>query len=496
MSCKHTFTAALVFGCLAVAYLEGGAVFAGEVPAKVDVFVSGAGGYHTYRIPAVIVSPHGTVLAFCEGRKSSRSDHGDLDLLLRRSLDNGKTWKPTQIIYEEGGDAKTTIGNPCPVVDQSTGRIWLPFCRNNDDVLITYSDDDGQTWVKPTAISGSVKPSNWGWYATGPGVGIQLTRGQHKGRLVVPCDHSEQVDGKRVMFAHAIFSDDHGKNWKLGGTVGRHTDECQVVELQGGTLMMNMRNYWGRDGKQQEKDKMRAVAVSQDGGETWGKLRFDESLIEPICQGSLLRYAGKGDASGGRLLFSNPASKTKRERLTVRLSHDEGETWPAALLLHEGPSAYSCLTVLPDGSIGCLYEGGEKNAYEKILFARFAVKLLQEKGEASVAAEIKGFMPPRAASLQGFRRTKPTLIETRNSLAEVFGEPRAEKIAKQVDFEQEFLVFFQWAGSGQDKLTFTVEKNNGKSKVVFVFKPGRTRDLRPHAHLVSIRKGVSWEIAK
>jgi hypothetical protein len=261
-------------------------------------------------------------------------------------------------------------------------------------------------------------------------------------------------------------------------------------------LMMNMRNYWGRDGKQQDKDKMRAVALSQDGGETWGKLRFDESLIEPICQGSLLRYSAKGDASDGRLLFSNPASKTKRERLTVRLSHDQGKTWPAALMLHEGPSAYSCLTVLPDGSIGCFYEGGEKNAYEKIIFARFSLKFLQEKGEAAVVKEIGGFKPPRTARLPGFRRTKTTVIETHDSLAKVFGETEAKKIAMQDIFDQEFLLFFQWVGSGQDKLTHHVQNEDDKPKVVFVFKPGRTRDFRPHARLFSIHKGVSWEIAE
>ena len=145
-----------------------------DQPTKTEVFVSGSGGYHSYRIPAVILTPKGTLLAFCEGRKSSRSDHGDLDLVLRRSTDNGKTWTPTQIVHEEGGDAKITIGNPCPVVDQDTGRVWLPFCRNNDKVLVTFSDDDGKTWGKPAEITDSVKESGWGWYATGPGVVLHV----------------------------------------------------------------------------------------------------------------------------------------------------------------------------------------------------------------------------------------------------------------------------------------------------------------------------------
>jgi hypothetical protein len=240
------------------------------------------------------------------------------------------------------------------------------------------------------------------------------------------------------------------------------------------------------------------VALSRDGGTSWGKLRFDKTLIEPICQGSFLRYATKGDTGPDRLLFSNPASKAKRERLTVRLSRDDGKTWPVARLLHKGPSAYSCLTVLSDGSIGCLYEGGEKNAYEKIIFARCSLKSLRRETSAdkAVVKEIKGFKPPRATRLPGFRRTKPAVIENQNTLTKVFGDKEAEKISKQVDLDEQVLVFFQWAGSGQDKLAYTVQKQDGKTIVVFTFRAGRTRDLRPHAHLFSIRKGVSWRVAK
>lgn len=483
---------------LALMVLVGNASIADDQLTKADVFVSGTGGYHTYRIPAVIVTPKGTLLAFCEGRKTGRSDHGDLDLVLRRSTDNGKTWSPMRIVYEEGGDEKVTIGNPCPVVDQDTGRVWLPFCRNNDDVLVTFSDDDGKTWAEPREITDTVKRSGWGWYATGPGVGIQLARGKHKGRLVIPCDHGEQIDGKRVMYSHVFYSDDHGQTWTLGGTVDRHTDECQVVELSDGTLMINMRNYWGRDGKQQAKDKMRAVATSRDGGETWENLRFDQTLIEPICQGSFLRYSTTEDSGPDRLLFSNPASKTTRHRMTVRLSNDEGKTWPVAMLLHEGPSAYSCLTVLPDGSIGCLYEGGENDAYEKIIFARFSLESLnqQQVADTPVVTEITGFRRLRVTRLPGFRRTKPTVIESQETLAEAFGDEEAKRISEQVALDQQVLVFFQWAGSGQDKLASAAEKQDGKTEVVFRFRPGRTRDLRPHAHLFAIRKGVAWNVAE
>ena len=352
--------------------------FAADVEQTI-VFKSGTEGYHTFRIPAVIVTPKGTVLAFCEGRKTSRADHGDIDLVLKRSTDGGRTWGPLELVYEEGGSAKVTIGNPCPVIDRSTERLWLPFCRKNRNVLITYSDDDGRTWSEPHDVTKDVKPSHWRWYATGPGVGIQLTRGPHAGRLVIPCDHTEPYQGRMPQFSHVFFSDDRGRSWRLGGTVGADTDECQAVELADGRLMLNMRNYHGRAGGQKDKDRMRAIAYSADGGQSWSPIQFDRTLIEPICQASFLRYQFPEDGRDGIVLFSNPASRTTRHRLTVRLSRDEGRTWPVARLLHAGPAAYSCLTVLPDGTIGCLFEAGEKHAYETILFARFPLCWLADR---------------------------------------------------------------------------------------------------------------------
>lgn len=348
---------------------------------RVDVFVSGQEGYHTFRIPAVIATPKQTLLAFCEGRKTSSSDHGDLDLVLKRSSDGGRTWGPLELVYEEGGDAEITIGNPCPVVDASTGTIWLPLCRNNDQVLLTHSSNDGRTWTKPIDITSSVKKANWGWYATGPGVGIQLATGSHRGRLVIPCDHRGPVNGRQFTISHVFYSDDHGQSWQLGDSVGLHTNECQVVELNDGRLMINMRNYWGRHGKDATKAGMRAVSYSDDAGQTWSELEFHDTLVEPVCQASFLKYSAK-PTENPRLLFSNPASKKKRHQLTVRLSDDEGRSWPVSRVLHAGPAAYSCLVVLPKGSIGCLYEGGSMHPYEKLVFARFPVDWLNGTDES------------------------------------------------------------------------------------------------------------------
>jgi sialidase-1 len=338
-----------------------------------DVFVGGTEGYHTYRIPALVVSKQGTLLAFCEGRKLHTGDSGDIDLLLKRSADQGKTWTERQIVWN---DRHHTCGNPCPVVDQQTGAIWLLLTWNRGDdtehqiisqtskdsrrVFVCHSDDDGATWSQPKDITADVKRPNWTWYATGPGNGIQLTRSPHNGRLAIPCDHIEATT--RKAFSHVIYSDDHGRSWQLGGTCPNSgTNECAVVELADGRLMLNMRNY--ETGK-----KGRAVCFSRDGGATWGDRSYDQTLVEPICQASILRLRWPDQGGASRILFSNPAS-AQREKMTIRLSNDEGKTWPAATMVHAGPAAYSCLAALPDGSIGCLYERGDANPYQRITLA-------------------------------------------------------------------------------------------------------------------------------
>lgn len=328
------------------------------------VFQEKTDGYAAYRIPALLVSPKGALLAFCEGRKTGLRDDGDIDLVMRRSEDGGKTWGPLQVIFEEGGNQPITIGNPCPVVDASTGIIWMPFCRNNRDVFMTQSADDGLTWSQPVDITAQANPAGWAWYATGPGVGIQLQAGPHTGRLVIPCDHNVDREVDATRGSHVLFSDDHGKTWQLGGALEPRMDECQAAEIpgSGGAIMMNMRSYAGQG--------CRAVSISQDGGETWEPIRHDPALIEPVCQGSIISFSKRDGYSAG-LAFSNPAS-TKRDHMTVRISEDGGTTWPIAKTLYPGPSAYSCLTGLPDGTLGCLYERGIKHRYETIVFARFS----------------------------------------------------------------------------------------------------------------------------
>ncbi len=330
---------------------------------QVELFRAGQDGYHTYRIPALVVTKQGTLLAFCEGRRSAGGDSGDIDLLLKRSRDGGRTWSAAQVVADFGED---TVGNPAPVVDQKTGDIVLLMTRNPGKVTerqivdgtsagtrtvwLSRSIDQGLTWTPPTEITASVKKPDWTWYATGPGNGIQL----RDGRMVVACDHI--VAGSKAMHSHVIISDDGGRTWSIGGVAAEKTNESAVVELQDRSLMLNMRSYHGKN--------RRAVATSRDRGQTWSELSFADALVEPVCQASLISV-GKG-----RLLFSNPAD-VKRVRMTVRLSVDDGKSWPIARVIHEGPAAYSSLARLKDGRFGLLYERGESRAYDVITFARF-----------------------------------------------------------------------------------------------------------------------------
>ncbi len=341
---------------------------------QVEVFRAGQDGYHTYRIPALIATKKGTLLAFCEGRHDSAGDAGDIDLLVKRSADNGRTWSAQRVVAEFDGD---TVGNPAPVVDRRTGRIVLLITRNpgkaterhiiesgalgTRTVWVTYSSDDGDTWTAPKEITAAVKRPDWTWYATGPGNGIQL----RSGRLVVPCDHNgRSVDDRH---SHVIYSDDGGDTWRVGGVAGPNTNESAVAELRDGSLLLNMRSYHGQN--------RRAVARSRDGGLTWSEVTLDEALMEPVCQASMVAAVPPGQRPDGRLLFSNPAA-LNRARMTVRLSPDGGRTWPVAKVIHEGPAAYSSLCALPGGRAGLLYERGETGPYERITFARFYLSWL------------------------------------------------------------------------------------------------------------------------
>lgn len=373
---------------------QGNLISAPKPPLETDVYISRTEGYHTFRIPAIVTSPKGTLLAFCEGRKGGGGDSGDIDLVLKRSADGGKTWSELLVVADHEDN---TIGNPCPVVDRSTGRIWLPLTWNLGSdregqimagesadvrrVYITYSDDDGLTWAPIREISATTRRDHWRWYATGPGRGIQLVRGEYAGRLVIPANHSDHSDpDKHPYRSHVVFSDDHGGTWQLGGVLDEKTNESTVVELADGRLLGNVRSYHG--------EHRRAIATSADGGRTWSDVTLDETLIEPVCQANVLRYTFPERDGKSRILFSNPAS-TGRQMMTVRISYDEGQTWPVAKLVCAGSAAYSCMTVLADASIGLLYE---RDGSRTITFARFDLPWLTD-GQDKLG--VQAAKPPR-----------------------------------------------------------------------------------------------------
>ena len=338
----------------------------------IDLFVgTGKSPTHTYRIPSMCVTKKGTILAFAELRKNGWGDSGDIDTVVKRSENGGKTWSAEKVMLDID---KYTIGNACPIVDPTTGRITVVAVWNRvheyhtkpgygDDtrlVYTTFSDDDGKTWSKPQNISEQVKQPNWAWMATGPGAGFVKKLPPNAGRYIIPVNHSELEPGKpdkdgkvkmgQTYYAHILYSDDSGKTWKASKSFAdRGTNECEAVELTNGDIMLNMRNQGtGR--------RDRAVAISKDGGETWGETTYDKQLPEPVCQGSIIRHSWPLNGNPGMLLFSNPATKKGRENMILRGSFDDGKTWPVQKLIEPGKAAYSHLAVLPNGDIAHLYE--------------------------------------------------------------------------------------------------------------------------------------------
>jgi sialidase-1 len=383
------------------------AMFSNPIPAAefhpVAVFQNGQDGYPIYRIPAVIKAANGDLLAFCEARQGG--DASQIDLVSKRSTDDGKTWQGLQVVQSHSEfkrlyanpSLEITVGNPAPVVDllnpDHSGRIWLPFTVENDRVFISFSDNHGQTWATAREITGTVKHDNWGWYATGPGHSIQLQHGPHRGRLVIPADHrlGDQGEDRGPEGAQAILSDDHGKTWRLGAIDDTYDDdlkanETAVVELNDGRLYFNTRDQNGK------ATGTRAGAYSQDGGTTFVSSGDPEYrwfvpspavLDPPVVQCALLNAASisQGDAAN-LILFSGPdengPSGKGRSDLRLRYSTDETETWHDGPLIHVGPAAYSDLVRLKKDDFGVLFEAGDQGQkkYSRIDFVRFSTSEL------------------------------------------------------------------------------------------------------------------------
>jgi sialidase-1 len=325
-----------------------------------ELFAAGMQPGRGYRIPSLLVindnSGREIVLAFAESRADAMLDWGDIDLVMRRSTDSGHTWSSIRVLVDAGN---RTAGNPCPVFDQQTRTVWLPYCVDNKLVYIMYSKDFGLTWSKPVEITTQLKLSLkckdtplCMEYGTGPGIGIQLK----SGRLVIPAYY---MGPSTLRGAHIIFSDDHGITWEKGADLGAG-EEPQVIETIDGIIYANCRYKRGQN---------RYIGLSKDGGQTWFSAYQQKDLPEAETQASILRFTSIAAAQKNRVLFTNP-NYFSRGHLTLRMSYDEGQSWPVARELYSGPSCYSQIAVLKDHAIFILFEAGKYDYREGIYLAK------------------------------------------------------------------------------------------------------------------------------
>ncbi len=369
---------------------------------KQDLFKAGEADYLTFRIPGIVVTSKGTILAYCVGRKGQGGDWDDIDIVLRRSEDGGNSWADMQVIADMG---TFPTDNPMAFVDYETGDIHMLFQSNYNLLYYMKSEDDGVSFSEPKDITTSVEKFKeiypWVVMAPGPGHGIQL----RNGRLVVPFwlsdgtakEFGPEYRGHRPSIVVSVYSDDHGQTWQPGETVCENTEstpvpsETSLVELADGSVMFNMRN--------ESPVYRRLISTSKDGATGWSEPYYADAFFEPICFGSMTRFTLEGPQSKNRILFVNPDSRhvpgkfgpgylpyaargRSRENLTVRMSYDEGDNWPVKKVLDPLKSGYSDLSVLPDGTILCLYEnGGNQGTFAKtaaVTLARFNVEWLTD----------------------------------------------------------------------------------------------------------------------
>jgi sialidase-1 len=326
-----------------------------DIKDSVVVFEPAAGKYSSLRIPALVISKKGTLLAFAAGRIESGSDWADMDLLLKRSEDKGKTWGEIQVVAKR--DKMAPTDNPVPIVG-SDGVIHLIYQRDYARAYHISSKDDGLTWSEPndiTPVFDAFKSEyDWKVLAPGPGHGIQLKNG----RMVIPVwlansDKMTPHRSHRPSRVAVIYSDDQGRTWQRGGMVPEaegfiNPSETMAVELKDGSVMLSIRN--------ESTKRRKGVSYSKDGAGNWSGPTYEDDLFESICMSSIIRYPKKK----GVLLFSNPDSenipKYPRENLTIKMSKNDGKTWPVEKVLNPGSSAYSDLAVGDDGTIYCIYE--------------------------------------------------------------------------------------------------------------------------------------------
>jgi sialidase-1 len=304
-----------------------------------------------YRIPAMIVLPGDVVLAFAESRIDAMSDLLDINIVMKRSMDGGRTWSSLQVVEDMG---QHTVHSPAPVYDNNTQTVWLPFCVDYKTLYLTESIDLGRTWSEPRNMSQEQGLLENTYCHNGPGNGIQMSTG----RLVIPTSLNEP---------RVLYSDDHGVNWSLGKPIGMGS-EPQVFERTDGSLCANLRSGRGKN---------RIMACSADHGETWEQWYYVKGLPDADTQASILRFTTSQDYTHDRLLFSNPGVPY-RGYFTIRLSYDEGKTWPVSKLVYQGAAGYSQLAVLSDHTILALFEAGRYDLRESITLVRVSLGWLTD----------------------------------------------------------------------------------------------------------------------
>lgn len=336
--------------------------------AEQDLAVGGQGGYPNYRIPALTVTTEGDLLASYDGRPTGRDAPAPNTILQRRSTDGGHTWQEQTVVRAGTESPRRGYSDPSYVVDRVTGTVFNFHVFSMDQGFVgsqpgtdtadrnvlhanlSVSQDDGRTWEHRTITADITPDPGWRSRFAAAGQGIQLRYGPHAGRLI---QQYTIINAQGQFQAVSVYSDDHGQTWQAGEPVGVGMDENKTVELSDGRVMLNSRDS-ARSG-------YRKVAISENGGRTYGEVSLDRELPDPTNNAAIVRAfpnAEEGTARAKVLLFSNAASSSSRSNGTIRMSCDDGQTWPTARVFQPGSMSYSTLATLPDGNIGLLYEPG------------------------------------------------------------------------------------------------------------------------------------------